>query len=128
MHDATVQPALRSHEWRPVPGYEGLYQVSSLGKVKSLPRTTTKGGILKPRTDKRGYQWVGLSKDGLVRNFSIHELVALAFFGPRPTKPRLTLVQSRSNLRILCFKQCSTRANSVSKVSASYCSENMSLN
>lgn len=84
MHDPTVQPVLCLQEWRSVPGCEGLYEVSSLGRVKSLPRTTTKGGILKPRIDRRGYQWVGLSKDGLVRGFSVHELVALAFLGPRP--------------------------------------------
>lgn len=84
-HAGIAHPTLwPQEEWRAVPGYEGLYQVSSLGRVESLPRKTTKGGIRKLRTDKRGYQWVALSKDGIVRSFTVHELVALAFFGPRP--------------------------------------------
>ena len=35
----------RMEEWRDIEGYEGLYQISSLGSVKSLPRPTTPGGI-----------------------------------------------------------------------------------
>ena len=61
--------------WKDIKGYEGFYQVSNMGKVKSLKRTinnsTTYGGkatikerILKPKKDKDGYESVGLNKDG----------------------------------------------------------------
>lgn len=69
--------------WRPVLGYEGLYCVSSIGRVKSLPRLGTKGGILKPAL-YTGYCNVFLSKDGKVKGYGIHVLVAAAFIGPCP--------------------------------------------
>ena len=41
--------------WRPVVGYEGLYDVSSLGRIRSAPRQGTRGGILKPFGDGQGW-------------------------------------------------------------------------
>ena len=64
--------------WRDIDGYEGLYQVSNTGKVRSLPRNTTKGRIIKP-SDLRHYESVSLSKDGILRKFLTHRLVAKAF-------------------------------------------------
>ena len=83
--DAIAQLELwPEEEWRAVPGYEGLYQVSSWGRVLSLPRKSTQGGIRKLQTNSKGYQYVALCKDGVVRTHSVHELVAAAFYGPRP--------------------------------------------
>lgn len=65
--------------WKDIPEYEGLYQVSNFGKVKSLPRNTTKGGILKPRKNRGGYLQLQLTKNGIRKTFTIHKLVALAF-------------------------------------------------
>ena len=43
--------------WKPVKGFEGLYEVSDMGRVKSLPRKATSGGIMKLYTHKKnGYQ------------------------------------------------------------------------
>lgn len=75
-----------SEQWRDIPGYEGLYQISDLGSVKSLPapgkgRKNT-GRILKP-AHVAGYFYVNLCKNGSKR-FSIHALVALVFIGERP--------------------------------------------
>lgn len=69
--------------WRPVKGYEGLYEVSNYGRVKSLPRKYTKGGILSYCFTKFGYPMVILSKDGKCRNICVHRLVAEAFL-PNP--------------------------------------------
>lgn len=72
-------------QWRPVVGYEGLYEVSDLGRVRSLPRYGTIGKLLKPGTAKRGgYLYVNLCRDGRPLNRTIHVLVAEAFLGPRP--------------------------------------------
>lgn len=72
-------------------GYEGLYQVSNLGRVKSLSRFhktderyssigyTSKERILKPGTDGWGYLYVALSKDKKRKNKRIHRLVAETF-------------------------------------------------
>lgn len=72
--------------WKDVPGYEGLYQVSNLGRVKSLPK---KGGwsqakILRPRYDRNGYNRVGLYKNGKSNEAKVHRLVATVFLGKAP--------------------------------------------
>lgn len=65
--------------WKDIPGYEGLYQVSDCGQVRSLPRKGAKERILKPYLNKFGYHKVGLFKDGKVKNHRVHRIVALAF-------------------------------------------------
>jgi hypothetical protein len=71
--------------WKDVHGYEGLYQVSNLGKIKSLNYRSTKNKIiLKNGLNTRGYSAVSLSKKGNVKSFSIHQLVAIAFLNHTP--------------------------------------------
>lgn len=73
--------------WRPVSGYEGLYEVSDQGRVKSLGRTiVTRNGprkvrdrILKPKANNVGYIQVALYKDGKRREKLVHRLVAGEF-------------------------------------------------
>jgi hypothetical protein len=74
--------------WKSIKGYEGLYCVSNLGRVKSLPRKCkTKGGIFRSVTGKilknskngSGYYYVCLSKNGEVHYKRVHILVAQAF-------------------------------------------------
>ena len=71
--------------WKDVVGYEGLYQVSNLGRVKSLGFDKWhKGRILKPAFDSKGnYLFVGLHKDGKVTQRNVHRLVAESFI-PNP--------------------------------------------
>ncbi len=65
--------------WKDIRGYESLYQVSNLGRVKSIPREGTKGGFLKPSISKSGYLCVTLSKNNKTKRFPIHRLVANNF-------------------------------------------------
>lgn len=70
--------------WNDIPGYEGLYQVSNTGRVRSLNyKRTGKTKALKQCTDKDGYKKVVLCKDGKYKTYYIHRLVALAFI-PNP--------------------------------------------
>lgn len=82
----------RVEVWKDIRGYEGFYQSSTFGRVRSLDRWVKcpngsirccKGKILKPVTNKYGYLKVGLWKNGKVKNFLVHRLVAEAFL-PNP--------------------------------------------
>ena len=64
-------------EWKPIKGYEGLYEVSNMGRVKSL--YYGKDIILKQGMDHNGYMVLGLSKDGTRSTKKVHRLVATAF-------------------------------------------------
>lgn len=74
--------------WKDIPGYEGLYQVSDCGQIKSCDRFVKhwrggkkllKGKIIKPCLSTSGYHLVDLCKDGKVKKFLVHRLVALSF-------------------------------------------------
>lgn len=80
--------------WRDVPGYEGRYQVSNMGRVRSVERTvpTCRGAvrlqrsrILKQTIGSHGYPGVALCNGGSRgKTYTVHSLVARAFLGPRP--------------------------------------------
>lgn len=80
-----------SEEWRAVVGFEGCYEVSSSGRVRSLDRLVShgigglmrkrQGCLLKPGTVQSGHQLVVL---GRTQNRLVHRLVLEAFVGPKP--------------------------------------------
>lgn len=75
---------MKNEIWRPIAGYEGLYEISSHGRVKSLSRRDARGALrrekfLKPGTTTDGYKQVSLNLDGKARPFLVHRLVASAF-------------------------------------------------
>jgi hypothetical protein len=65
--------------WKDIPGYEGLYQVSNFGRVKSLNNYRKKIILLKPQKDKKDYLIVNLCKKGKLKAKKVHKLVAEAF-------------------------------------------------
>lgn len=75
--------------WKDIPNYEGIYQVSNLGNVKSLSRLMNKGKvvfvskekIMNKYISKDGYYSVTLSKEKKSRTIKNHQLVAIAFLG-----------------------------------------------
>jgi len=72
-------------KWQNIPGYEGLYQVSSNGDIKSLCRRPgVMGHIRKTFLDSEGYPQILLTKNGISRKYRVHNLVLLTFRGPRP--------------------------------------------
>jgi hypothetical protein len=82
MHDATER-------WLPIVGYEGFYEVSDLGRVRSLPRVTRDGRriagrILALGRHKHGYPVANLWMDNRYRTRTVHALIAEAFLGPVP--------------------------------------------
>jgi hypothetical protein len=66
--------------WKDIEGYNGIYQISNLGSVRSLSNGfTRKSKILKQKLDRNGYKSVSLSKNSIGKYFAIHRLVALHF-------------------------------------------------
>lgn len=82
-----------TEEWRPVPGYEGLYSVSDQGRVRAEAKEIScRNGVvrsleprmLSPVPLSKGHLKVRLTRDGHVKAFLLHRLVLLAFVGPCP--------------------------------------------
>ena len=95
-------------EWRPVVGYEGLYEVSNMGRVRSVERTvwdnrgyykTVQERIRKPQNNRHGYLCVVLAKDGKIKNHYIHRLVAEAFIQFVPEANASYEVDHRNTVR-----------------------------
>ena len=74
--------------WMPIKNFEGLYEVSNTGKIKSLNYNhTKKEGLLKFKKDKYGYLEVFLFKDKIKYKFKVHRLVAIHFIPNIKNKP-----------------------------------------
>jgi hypothetical protein len=79
--------------WMDLPNFEGLYKISSHGRVLSCPRKiiskqgktvkNTKERYLKPELHTSGYLRVKLSKDGITKNMRVHYLVYTTFTGEK---------------------------------------------
>ena len=80
--------------WKPIPSYEGFYEASDLGRIRSVAHVTKHprngsmplnrmGKIRKPRYDKNGYAVINLSKDGKIKTHKVHRLIAQTFV-PNP--------------------------------------------
>lgn len=89
---ATPENGSSQELWMPVPEYEGLYEISSIGRVKSLKRISRKGHVLKEKFLKAsitnyGYVRANLWKDGVSKPFLVHILVAISFIENPENKP-----------------------------------------
>lgn len=82
-----------TEEWRAIPEWEGFYEVSSFGRVRSLPRVVyrsngyvlnLKGKILKTNPDTRGHHQFRLNRPGVRKIARVHRIVLEAFVGPCP--------------------------------------------
>ena len=109
---------MKNEEWRDVVGYEGLYQVSDQGRVKSLERTFidkigreryVKECILKPVIDRYGYLLVSLYAGGKQKNLMVHRLVCEAFNDNRDEKPEVNHINEIKTDNRACNLEWSTR-------------------
>lgn len=112
---------MKKEIWKPVKDYEGLYEVSNYGNVKSLNRVETVGKlirirkerILKPCVNSKGYLQVGLCKNGKITNKLIHRLVAEAFI---PNTDNLQQVnhkgENKQNNCVWQLEWCTNKYNS----------------
>jgi hypothetical protein len=88
--DSIVLPGTHGVEWRPVVGYEGIYDVSADGEVRRIipGRRGRSGRLLRPRPGRLGYVSVTLTKNGWPKQVPVHRIVAEAFL-PLPAGSRV---------------------------------------
>ena len=99
--------------WKPVVGYEGIYSVSDLGRVRGDKeyKGFFSGRILKPLYNQR-YFSVGLYKHGKQKSYRIHYLVITAFLGPRPKGKTINHKDGiKSNNRLSNLEYCTQKEN-----------------
>lgn len=97
---------IEKEEFRDIPGYEGLYEVSNLGRVRR------NGKILKLTKNAKGYLMLNLCKNGIVRKFLVHRLVALAFL---PNPQNLPMInhkdEDKTNNTVSNLEWCTVQYN-----------------
>lgn len=102
-------------EWKDIIGYEGLYQISNFGNVKSVRFDKEK--LLLPQTNSKGYYFVVLCDKTKRKQMQIHQLVAIAFLNHIPCKMELVINHINfdkkdnkvSNLEIVTNRENSNR-------------------
>jgi hypothetical protein len=86
--------------WLEIKGYEGLYLISNMGRIKSLPRNGTRTGVeylLKPELNKFGYNRVVLSKNDKPKRYALHRLVAFHFIPNSNNFPQINHINAIRN-------------------------------
>ena len=99
--------------WKDIKGYEGLYQVSNLGQIKSLNYLRTKKQkILKLHSDKDGYLILGLRKEGKTKCVKVHRLVCETFISnPKKYGYVNHKDENKQNNNVKNLEWCSMRYN-----------------
>jgi hypothetical protein len=94
--------------WKDIPNYEGLYQVSNLGRIKSIERKVSwefyekpcarkhKERIIATEVAKNGYKRVGLCKDGKRTRYQLHRIIAKAFL---PNPRNLPVINHKNGIK-----------------------------
>lgn len=113
-------------EWKDIPGYEGLYQASSLGRIKRLEHWKNQKTL---RQDKYyhykmlperimaqnahgGYCHIGLTKDGVTKTFLVHRLIAIAFIENDGDLPEINHIDCNGcNNRVENLEWCDRKHN-----------------
>ena len=100
--------------WKDIIGYEDKYQVSNLGNVKSLNyRSTGNARLMRLIPDKDGYLQVSLCKDGKMKHYKVHRLVAKAFIDNPDNKPCIDHISTdRADNRVENLRWSTCKENS----------------
>lgn len=106
-----------SEIWKDIPNYQGLYQVSNYGKIRSLDHYSNnhfyKGRVLKPYGNGKGYLLVKLCKNGHIKAFQVHRIVANAFLPNRNKKLQVNhLNENKKDNEVTNLEWCTAKQNS----------------
>lgn len=87
--------------WKPIKGYEGIYEISTLGRVKSLGRrgsgASIKDKILRPGRSTSGYLFYNLCKSGKTKIHQAHRLVAIHFISNPKNKKEVNHIDAKKH-------------------------------
>lgn len=108
--------------WKDIPGYEGCYQASNLGNIKSIPRYVSnhtgmllvKEKLITQRKNKQGYMICYLSKNAKDECFRVHRLIAKTFIPNPENKPQVNHIDgNKSNNRLENLEWCTNSENQI---------------
>ena len=121
--------------WRPIKNYETYYEVSNLGRVRSVDRVIIdsdgvkrllKGKILKPAKNNNGYLVCGLRKNSKANSFTVHRLVAQAFLPNTDNLPEVNHKdENKDNNRVFLKKNGSVNLD---KSNLEWCTRSYNIN
>lgn len=102
--------------WKDIPGYEGLYQVSDQGNVRSLARIRQDGRLYMERnlkcSEKQRYYQVSLFNNGVMKKHSVHRLVAEAFILNPGNKPVVNHIDGNTHNNVISnLEWCTQKEN-----------------
>lgn len=108
--------------WKDIKGYEGLYQVSNFGRIKSLERVTkyrNSKRVLREKIKgdfigKRGYKRVELTKDGISKKYNLHRIVASSFISNPYNKKEVNHINGiKTDNRVENLEWCTSQENTM---------------
>jgi len=107
--------------WKSIPGYEGIYEVSNLGRVRSLDRLRKnpngmakfKGRIITGNHGGKHYFQVALHKDGRKQYYSVHRLVAEAFIPNPDNKPQVNHIDGNKQNNVYTNLEWATPSENI---------------
>lgn len=99
--------------WKDIEGYNGIYQISNLGRVKSLGNTKNKKDkIIKPVKNNKGYLRVTLHKSNVITRMYVHRLVAIAFIPNINNYPQINHIdENKLNNCVDNLEWCTNKYN-----------------
>lgn len=125
--------------WKDIPGYEGYYQVSNLGRVKSLDRIVPhprykcgqfwKGRISTIKIDRYGYPCITLNKKSHIKTITIHRLVAKSFISNPENKPQVNHIDgNKLNNKVNNLEWCTSKQNTIHAWKTGLCKSRLGSN